>query len=383
MSPKPRKYNLPNNLTFDKRHNRYRYFNPITRVGTWFGRDRHKAIQRADTANATIAMLQAQRDLAKGMPPTVSNVIGLYVENVVPAKPWDNLTRKNHLFALNLYEREFGKRIFAGVDRIFLGDWLIHRCRTGDAYNKKRTRLIDLWKYGIARKFTDLNEAGATLPRSTSQKLEINRKVRKRLTTEAFWVIHEAAPPFLQVAMELSLVTLQARAECCNMRFEDYRDGWLYVIRDKTAADSDMAFIRIEETPQINRIIEKGRSDGVLSPYIVHCRPASLRPQHQQNKPHWSYVNPGYLTKTFKRVRDEIGVFDGLESRECPTFHEIRSLGGRIYRKLGFPKKYIQSLMTHTDESTTTIYLTNPEAVSEERFRIVKADLRLDKLPEV
>ena len=105
--------------------------------------------------------------------------------------------------------------------------------------------------------------------------------------------------------------------------------------------------------------------------------------QHQQNKPHWSYVNPSYLTKTFKKVRDRSGLFDGWEPRQRPTFHEIRSLGGRLYRKLGHPKEYVQALMTHTDETTTDIYLADPEALTEENYRRVKADLKLNKLPRI
>lgn len=383
MVPRPRVYALPNNLTFDRDSGRYRWVNPLTKERTWFGRDREKAVTRAEQANLAIRLMQAQREIARGASPTVAQVIDLYTENVVPSRPWGDRTRKHRLIALALYRREFGRRLFAGVDRIYLADWLAARCERADAYNHHRTLLVDLWDYAISRRFAEINEAAATLKRSTSAKIAVNRKTRKRLTTEAFWQIHAAANSFLQTAMELSLITLQARAEVCKARRTDVRDGWLYVIRDKVAGDSDMAFIRIAVSAELERIIDAAYADGILSPFLVHRRPNSMRPQHQQNKPHWSAVTPDYLTKSFARAGDAVGLYTDLAPGERPTFHEIRSLGARIYRKLGYSDDYIRALMTHADKRTTEIYLTNPDALTDRHFLPVKAELRLRELPKI
>lgn len=385
MTPRPRKHALPDNLTYDQPSGRFRYRNPETGARTWFGRDRNVAIERARQANEAMRAIRAQRDTAAGLPPTVARVIDLYAVNVIPRKPWDDGTRKNHQFALQLYRREFGGRLFGTVDRVFLADWLERRCTTADAYNKHRARLIDLWRYAIARRWVDFNEAEATMARSGSRKLAANRKVRQRLTTAAYWAIHDHpdTPPWLRIAMEASLVTLQARAEVCGFKRSDTRDGWLYVIRDKVAGDSDMAFIRIQLTPQIEDIWRRAWADDIPSPYLVHYRPASMRPQHQANKPHWTAITPGYLTRAFKAARDATGLFEHLEPRQRPTFHEIRSLGARAYRAMGYPEAYISALMTHTDTKTTEIYLRNPEALRPEHYRQVAAELTLAAVPEL
>ena len=214
---------------------------------------------------------------------------------------------------------------------------------------------------------------------STSSKIAVNRKQRTRLSIENFWQIHEAAPVWLQVALEMSLVTLQARRECVDMQYAHIVDGELHVVRKKTAGDSACAFIRIPVTDTIQQTIAKSRLDEILSPYIVHMRPASMRSQHLKNKEHWSAVTPDYLSKTFKRIRDQVGVGKELEPRQRPTFHEVRSLGGRTYIELGRPKQFVQALMTHSDEKVTDIYLAGGE-LETRHYRQVVADMALDQL---
>jgi hypothetical protein len=194
MTPK-RIHHLPPNLTLDQPSGRYRFRNPVSGARTWFGRDRATAIERAKQANQALALIKIQRDLQAGMPLTVGALIDLYVENIADTKPWDDGTRHNHLFALRLYQRAFGERALAGVDRVFLGDWLSARCPSADAYNKHRARLIDLWRYAISRKWCHLNEAACTLPRSTSRKLPANRKLRKHLSLEQFWAFRTPPRP--------------------------------------------------------------------------------------------------------------------------------------------------------------------------------------------
>jgi integrase len=167
------------------------------------------------------------------------------------------------------------------------------------------------------------------------------------------------------------------------MKRLDRKENWLHVIRDKTAADTDMAFIRIEMTDQLKEIWQRAWEDGIPCPFLVHYRPKSQRPQHMQNKLHPFAVTPDYLTKTFKAIRDETGIYNHLAPRQRPTFHEIRSLSARIYRELGYADEYIRSLMTHTDKKTTEIYLQNPEHLDYRNFRPVKAEMKLKDLPRI
>jgi hypothetical protein len=111
-----------------------------------------------------------------------------------------------------------------------------------------------LWRYAVSRRLADICEPEKVEPRSTSKKLPANRKVRRQLDLEGFKAIHAQAPPWLQLAMELSLVTLQARHEICDTRHSDFRDQHLFVIRDKVSGDSDMAFIKVGLTPELEEL---------------------------------------------------------------------------------------------------------------------------------
>ena len=368
---------LPENLYVEG--GRYRYRNPETGQRPWLGSDRDHAIELATKANLVLA----SRRLAKAAPTaiTIGHGIDMYLENAVPGKPWDTGTERNARYRLAVIKAAMGDRPIATTDRVYLADWLAIRGTSGDLHNKWRAHLVDLWRYFISRKWVDYNEADATPKRSTSTKLAENRRVRQRLDLTGFWAIHdhETAEPFLQVAMELSLVLLQARAEVCTMRTSDFRDGWLYVIRDKTAGDSDMAFVRIRVNEQLEDIKRRAMSDGILTEHLVHRRSLRLRPEDRAKKPHWAAVRPEYLTRAFQEVRDATGRWAHLQPRQRPSFHEILSLGARCYRDAGFPKAYIQALKTHSDPSTTDIYLAGGE-LKPEHYRAVEVGLNLERL---
>jgi len=294
--------------------------------------------------------------------PKIAGVVEGWKRDRLPFMPWDDSTRKAHLWKLERIKRELGDRYIARTDCVFLTDWLVF-CKTADAWNKWRYDLILLWQYAVSKNLTASNEPEKILDRSTSKKLEINRKVRQPLDVEGFVAIYDKAPTFLQIAMDQSLITLQARTEICNIEHAHYRDGYLYTIREKTSGDSDMAFIRIEITEELDAIRRRSLMvDGVTHlpssrPFLVHRSPDRERRQWTEGKPHWTYVNPEYLSKAFADARDQVERFKAMDARRRPTFHEIRGLGSRLQKQRGRSKADIQKLMTHTDQRATAIYL--------------------------
>jgi integrase len=311
--------------------------------------------------------------------PTIRSLVDAWKRDRLPFMPWDKGTRKAHVWKMDRFVREHGDRLVARTDCMFLEEWLTSFCHTADQWNKWRYVLTLLWRYAVSRKQAEVNEAEKIEPRSTSKKLEINRKVRQQLDVPGFAAIHAKSPCFLQLAMELSLITLQARQEVCNMQHPHFRNGYLFVIRDKVSADSDMAFIKIVVTEQLEEIRCRAlRLDGIASPYLVHRAPERRRREWIQNKAHWTYVNPDYLTKTFAAVRDATGLYDHLDPRQRPTFHEIRGLGARLYEAQGMPQSAIQALMTHAHKRTTEIYLEKGiQALTDDDYQRVVAPLRL------
>lgn len=377
---RPKKNDYPPYMIPDRRRGGFLVRNPITGKQKSI-RDEDKARRAAEALGKWV---ESQRQIDKfdaGLP-TIGALVDEWKRNKLQFRPWDETTRQNVLSKMHRIQREIGDRPIKRTDCMFLEDWMHSFCRTADQWNKWRYAFILLWRYAVSRKLADACEPEKIEARSTSKKLAINRKVRRQLDIEGFWAIHEQAPPWLQLAMEQSLITLQARNEICNMRHDHYRDGHLFVIRDKVSGDSDMAFIKIRITDELESIRKRALAlDGIASPFLIHRAPDRRRREWTENKPHWTYVNPDYLSKAFAEARDQIERFAAMPPRQRPTFHEIRGLGSRIYRAQGVPKAAIKALMTHSNPKTTEIYLERgAAALTDDDYVPVTATLKLEDL---
>lgn len=317
-----------------------------------------------------------RQDAMRGIRITVARVVDEYIAEVIPYKPWDVGTIVNVKSRLGVYKRDMGARLFYKIDRIVLAKWLNDNAVSNDTHNKHRERWVDLYRFAISKGYVAINEADAVLKRSMSKKLAANRRQRERLELDGYRMIceHKSCPEWLKIAMDLSLVTLQARLEVVNIAYDDEKNGELFVIRDKVSAVSDMAFIRITVGPALRKIIDRSRRDNLLSPMIVHAKPKRRHRKYMDAKRHWTAVHEDYLTRHFRKVRDATGNWDDMPTRQRPTYHEIKSLGGRLYIQAGYAKAYVQSLMTHTDKKTTEIYLSGG-VLSATNYRPVRADL--------
>lgn len=373
---RPKNNDYPPYMIADRARGGWVVRNPVTGKRRRFT-DEAQARQAAQLLGEWVARERQIEALDRGRP-SIAGLVDWWERDRLQFMPWDEGTRGNMLSRMHRIRRELGDRPVARTDALFLEEWMGF-CRTGDQFNKWRYTFILLWRFAVSRKLVATCEPEKIEPRSTSKKLGINRKRRQQLDVEGFREIHAAAPPWLQLAMEQSLVTLQARKEICHMRLTDYRGGYLFVIRDKVSGDSDMAFIKIALTEQLEDIRRRSLTlDGTASPFLVHRAPDRRRRQWTQGKPHWTWVDPEYLSKAFARARDSIERYRELEPRQRPTFHEVRGLGARILRAQGVPEPAIQALMTHAHTRTTRIYLERgAEALTDDDYRAVNAPLSL------
>ena len=154
--------------------------------------------------------------------------------------------------------------------------------------------------------------------------------------------------------MDIALITLQGRTEISNMKFADVRKDHLYVIRQKTKNYTEHAYLEIGIGEELAKVIKRARG-SVISKYIIHRR-------RQQ-------VKPEYFSRAFKKARDTALP----DLKNPPTFHEIRSLGGRLYIEQGYPKDYVQALMGHSTVKMTDVYLADDEV----QYMPCSADLKL------
>jgi hypothetical protein len=379
---RPKNNDYPPYMTVDGDRGGFIVRNPINKKKKRFPLDQEQLAR--DTAEALGELIEARRQntLLNDGRPTVSMLTAAWQREQLPQMPWDESTRETAKIRLNRIDREMGPKFIDDLDGLYFYDWLKGTAPKADPFNKWRAILVLLWQYAVLQKWARANEPEKVAPRSTSRKIESNRKEREQLDVEGFLEIYAHAEPFCRLAMDASLLTLQARNEVCNFQHSHFRNGHLYVIRAKTAADSAMAFIRIVLTPELEELQARARQlDDIVCPYLVHRRPERMQRRWVEGKPHWAYVNEPYLTRAFADARDQVPRFAAMEERRRPPFHEIRGLGGRLCEERGMARKDIQALMTHSSPSTTAIYLeVGPQALTDEHFAKVRAPFTLREL---
>lgn len=347
MSPRPRKKNnrgLPQNLYFDERRSTYRYRRPTD--GKWFqfGTDRLKAIDAAKQLN--LAFLKGA-DLVGAVLGETSDLFNSFLDHyeaqVLPPRE----LAKGTLGLYAVHFRRFRKAFEGkGVDQIsirMVAEML--DALTPRTANQCRALLIDIFNHAAAKGLCPDNPAASTINR-------IEKKQRKRHTVEGLRAIREKAPAWLKNAIDLALITAQRRTDILDMKFEDVRDGHLYVVQQKTAKASDAAWIRFVVTPELQGVISRCR-DNVASPYLVHRRPERLKQKQAQTKEHWTKVEERYLTRAFKEARDAAGCYSAWTDEEMPGFHEVRALSLHLYQKAG---KDGQKIAGHATEGMTKNY---------------------------
>jgi hypothetical protein len=119
-----------------------------------------------------------------------------------------------------------------------------------------------------------------------------------------------------------------------------------YVVQQKTAKASDMAWIRFKVTPELQRVISHCR-DNIVSPFLIHRRPDRKKQKQAETKDHWTKIEERYLTRAFKEAREAADCYKGWKEEEMPGFHEVRALSLHLYKKAG---KDGQKIAGHASE---------------------------------
>lgn len=175
-------------------------------------------------------------------------------------------------------------------------------------------------------------------------------KVRRaRLSFEVFKRVYDTTQrAWLRNAMALALVTGQDRVTCREAKFSDFHDGGWWMERSKTGA---RIFLPLELRldcfgMSLDDVLRQCRSTGIVSRYLVH------QTQRVKGAVLGKPLNIAMITRVFSAELAQLGIDWGDKSP--PTFHEIRSLSGRLYRAQGNVNP--QELLGHKDPRTTAIY---------------------------
>lgn len=337
---------LPINLYLGS-NGHYKYRHPKTNKFHSMGTDRKKAVAAAKQINYTLLQ---EKDLVVKVTgnPTIFNTFLDQFENaIVPEKELAAATVKYYNFLLVRIRKELGKKIIHEISVQDISEFLDQF--SAKLSNKYRGCLSLIFKHAIAKGLLPDNPAEKTLPRKI-------KKTRKRLSLKDYLAIyhHPKTPKWLQNAMDMGLQTLQRRKDLIEMKFSDIKEGYLYVIQSKTEKHGEAAHLRIKMGQSLHTVIERCR-DQVLSPYIIHRQPdrKSQQNYHAKSKDHPTQITADYLTKAFAEIRDQLDLFKKIPMEDRPTFHEIRSLGIKLYEDQGIDA---QALAGHKNRAMTDKY---------------------------
>lgn len=347
---KSRKYdsNLPKNLTYRKARETYAWRNPLDGKEISLGKiSRRDAIAQAIEANhyidqnyTPIALLEK---LKRTNEYTMANWLERY-EIIQQRRKLATNTYKVRAGQLATIGEHFGAMVLAKITTRDVAEFLERWAASGKTTmaGTMRSLLSDVFREAVVEGRVVSNPVTPT----RAPKIEVQRQ---RLEYEMFVAIRAGAermPTWFGLAMDLALVTAQRREDVARMRFTDIKDDRLYIEQQKTGA---CLAIPLSLTLKASGLR--------LSTVIDRCRLVSrcdflISPGIRKNSEEGS-INLDSLTKGFVKARN----FSGLKfSENPPSFHEIRSLAGRMYEK-EFGKDFAQKLLGHKSEKMTEKYL--------------------------
>lgn len=341
MTPRPRSKknrDLPDNLYVNAKG--YYYRHPRTKVNHGMGSDRAQAIAAAKILNQRLV---GTTDLVAKVlgAETITKIIQRFRDEYLSEKHLAARTLSETEYRLKRIERELGDRTIESFDLKALSDWL--KPLTRETYIKFRALWIDIYKFACAVGSCDRNIAELTLAKAPGE------RKRKRWTLEQFKATRENAEPWLRVAMDLALITLQRREDLTQMRFDHIDSNRLLVRQHKTGKR-----LAIKIGAELASIIAAAKVRDFVCPNIIARKPAKSR---KGKKDHLFQVLPSFLSQAVADARDATDKFSDYADGERPTLHEIRSLGAHLYREAGYAEDYIQALLGHADVAMTQHYL--------------------------
>jgi hypothetical protein len=323
---------LPPNL-YEGVNGHYKYRRPDT--GKWhsLGKDRPKAVSAAQQLNS---MLMVGRDLVEKVVnnSTLFNTfLDQFESKIIPERDLADETIKAYKNKIITIRKYLGQKPADEISVMEIAEFLNQFPSVNS--NRYRSLLGLIFKYAIAHGICQNNPAEKTIPRKIKKK-------RRRLTLEAYQAIHELSPNWLKNAMDIGLQTLQRREDIVAIKFSNIEKGFLYIIQNKTKKHGESAYLKIKINSPLKEILNRCR-DGMLSPYLIHRKPDRFSEQtrNAKSKKHYTQITPDYLTKSFTEIRDSLSMFKNTPLEERPTFHEIRSLGIKLYEEQGEDAQFL------------------------------------------
>lgn len=352
MAPRRRKeINRPLPDYMRLRDGYYSWRHPDTGIEYGLGRDRSKAIKQGIRANANLS--SKEKDLVARINAEPGKSWGAWIkiyEPILLAGRGDKPLAPNSIKA---YRRELRRAASMfdearAASEISTADIIgeldkLNAAGKSNTAQGMRSHLQESFRNMVVRAWRKDNPVDA-VPQIVS------RVKRSRLQFDVFKRVYEAeSVAWARNVYALALVSGQAREECASAMFKDIRDGSWWCDRKKSGARVILPLeLRLDCFGlSLGDVIKQCRSTGVLSKHLIHQTKA------------WNRSRPGNpiavdtISSRFSTTLGALQIDWG--SKQPPTFHEIRSLSGRLYKDEG--RVNPQELYGHADEKTTEIYL--------------------------
>jgi integrase len=342
---------LPPNL-YVNQAGYYYYRHPVNKTQKGLGKDRGNAILAAKDANAALATrepsslvdwvlgrtdytlggwLPVYRELwEEEKKPAPSTIVG--TKTLLKALDASDLAnmRMKHIETVHVssFLNEYAKATGAGMAR------------------NMRSKLSDIFRWAETQGVIEVGKNPVTATFTPAYKV-----TRERLSLGQFWAIHLVAPAWVRNAMMLALVTGQRRDDVANMKFADYKDGFLHVAQGKSGGEMKLQLdgaIRLTKVGVSIGETVAGCRDLIVSRHLVHHTERSSRAKPGDK------VQPPIISRGFQRAREQAEV-EATEGRSPPSFHEIRSLSERLYRE-EFGADFAQAMLGHKSAQMTSKY---------------------------
>lgn len=342
---------LPPNLYINS-NGYYSYRDPEKKTQKGLGKDRAKAIQEARKANAAMATRE-QSSLVDWVLGRSDYTLGewlpiyreLWEERTQPAA---NTLANTKTYLKKLSASDLAKMRMRAIETAHVSKYLESFAKTSGAGTARnmRSKLADIFRWAETQGVIDVAKNPVTATFNPDYKV-----VRERLSLDQFWAIHAQASTWVRNAMMLALVTGQRRDDISNMKFSDYKDGFLHVAQGKSGGETKLQIDGSIRLAKVGRSIDEviaGCRDLIVSRYMVHHteRVSKIKPGDK--------VRPITISNAFQQAREKTKIVVS-EGRTPPSFHEIRSLAERLYKE-EFGADFAQAILGHKSAQMTAKY---------------------------
>lgn len=272
---------------------------------------------------------------------------------------------------LRQYERHWPTTMIGDVDTFEAAQFL--KPLTPEAARQHHSLLKQLYQYAASNGY-ETQRPMVDIERKKQQKRQ-----RARHTWEGHIATYEASPPWLKIAIDAALKSLQRRSDLVGIDIDrdiDLKNRTIRILQHKTLNYDEPVYINIAMGQELYDCVLASRFSGINCPMLIHHKQRITR-SASKNKPHPFAVTSDYLTRAYSKVRDEVGIYNHLDKAKRPGLHSLRALGIFAYSKAGYPDPYILALSGHADKKMKDIYF---EGHEKKKPVTVNADLNFKDL---